>query len=42
MEQSTSLHDHVKGLRDFGVFDAAQLRMVERENALGLLPRLRG
>jgi hypothetical protein len=33
--------DHVKGLRDCGVFDEAQLKMIERDNALGLLPRLR-
>ncbi|MFC5497423.1 amidohydrolase family protein [Caenimonas terrae] len=33
--------DHVKGLRDCGVFDAADLRRIERDNALGLLPRLR-
>ena len=34
--------DHVKGLRDCGVFDEAQLKMIERDNAAGLLPRLRG
>jgi predicted TIM-barrel fold metal-dependent hydrolase len=33
--------DHVKGLRDCGVFDEAQLKMIERDNALGLLHRLR-
>ena len=37
----TSL-DHVRGLRSSGVFTAAQVRMIERETALGLLPRLRG
>jgi len=33
--------DHVKGLRDCGVFDAEALTRIERENPLALLPRLR-
>ena len=33
--------DHVKGLRDCGVFNEADLRMIERDNALALLPRVR-
>ena len=37
----TSL-DHVKGLRDCGVFNEAELRMIERDTPLALLPRLRG
>jgi len=32
--------DHVKGLRDAGVFTDAQLMDIERSNALKLLPRL--
>jgi predicted TIM-barrel fold metal-dependent hydrolase len=32
--------DHVKGLRDAGVFTDAQLMDIERGNALKLLPRL--
>jgi len=32
--------DHVKGLRDCGVFTEAQLMDIERSNALRLLPRL--
>jgi predicted TIM-barrel fold metal-dependent hydrolase len=32
--------DHVKGLRDGGVFTDAQLIDIERGNALRLLPRL--
>jgi 6-methylsalicylate decarboxylase len=32
--------DHVKGLRDAGVFTDAQLMEIERDNALKLLPRL--
>ena len=32
--------DHVKGLAEFG-FSAVDLRAIERENALRLLPRLR-
>lgn len=31
--------DHVKGLRDYG-FGAAELRAIERDNAIRLLPRL--
>jgi 6-methylsalicylate decarboxylase len=34
--------DHVKGLRDSGVFTEAQLMDIERGNALKLLPRLVG
>ncbi len=34
--------DHVKGLRDAGVFTEAQLMDIERGNALKLLPRLTG
>ena len=33
--------DHVKGLRDCGVFNDADLRMIERDTALALLPRVR-
>ena len=33
--------DQVKGLRDCGVFKEAELRMIERDTALALLPRLR-
>jgi 6-methylsalicylate decarboxylase len=33
--------DHVKGLMEYG-FTAADLRAIDRENALRLLPRLRG
>jgi len=32
--------DHVRGLQDCGVFSAAQLADIERNNALKLLPRL--
>ena len=32
--------DHVKGLRDCGLFSEAQLADIERDNALKLLPRL--
>ena len=32
--------DHIKGLRDCGLFSAAQLADIERNNALRLLPRL--
>ena len=32
--------DHVKGLREAGVFTDAQLMEIERDNALKLLPRL--
>ena len=32
--------DHVKGLRDCGLFTDAQLKDIERSNALKLLPRL--
>ena len=34
--------DQVKGLHDCGVFQEAELRMIERGTALALLPRLRG
>jgi 6-methylsalicylate decarboxylase len=34
--------DHVKGLKDCGVFSADDLRLVERENILPLLPRFKG
>ncbi len=34
--------DQVRGLRDCGVFTAADLRSIERETALGLMPRLAG
>ena len=33
--------DHVKGLRDCGVFNAAELKAIERETPLALVPRLR-
>ena len=33
--------DHVKGLQECGVFNARELRLVERENALALFPRFR-
>jgi predicted TIM-barrel fold metal-dependent hydrolase len=33
--------DHVKGLRDCGVFSAAELALIERDTALSLLPGLR-
>jgi predicted TIM-barrel fold metal-dependent hydrolase len=36
----TSL-DHVKGLKECGVFSAQELRAVERENSLKFLPRHR-
>ena len=32
--------DHVKGLRECGVFDAAQIAMIEQETPRKLLPRL--
>ena len=32
--------DHVKGLTDYG-FSASDLRAIDRDNALKLLPRLR-
>lgn len=32
--------DHVKGLRDCGVFSEAELRAIERDNPLKLLPQL--
>ena len=32
--------DHVKGLRSCGIFSDAQLKDIERENAVKLLPRL--
>ena len=32
--------DHVRGLRESGVFTEAQLMDIERGNALKLLPRL--
>ncbi|HZO44606.1 MAG TPA: amidohydrolase family protein [Xanthobacteraceae bacterium] len=36
-----SPEDTAKGLRDVGLFSAAELRAIDRENALQLLPRLR-
>ena len=36
----TSL-DHVKGLKECGIFNAAELRAIERENPMRLLPRRR-
>lgn len=33
--------DHVLGLRDCEVFSAADLKMIERETPLSLVPRLR-
>ena len=30
-----------KGLRDSGDFNAAELRLIDRDNALGLFPRLK-
>ncbi|MEO7337056.1 MAG: amidohydrolase family protein [Caldimonas sp.] len=33
--------DHVKGLRDCGVFSAADLKMIEHDTPLALVPRLR-
>jgi len=33
--------DHVKGLRDCGLFSAAELNLIERETPLSLVPRLR-
>jgi predicted TIM-barrel fold metal-dependent hydrolase len=32
--------DHVRGLRESGVFTEAQLMEIERDNALKLVPRL--
>jgi predicted TIM-barrel fold metal-dependent hydrolase len=34
-------YDHVKGIRDVGMFDEATLAMIERGTAAGLIPRLR-
>jgi predicted TIM-barrel fold metal-dependent hydrolase len=34
--------DHVKGLREAGVFSDAEIMEIERGNALKLLPRLMG
>jgi predicted TIM-barrel fold metal-dependent hydrolase len=34
--------DHVKGLRECGVFNEAELRMIEHDTPAALLPRLRG
>ena len=34
--------DHFKGLKKCGVFSADDLRLVERENILSLLPRFKG
>ena len=36
----TSLN-HVKGLRDSGVFNEAELRMIEQDTPMSLLPRVR-
>jgi predicted TIM-barrel fold metal-dependent hydrolase len=33
-----STEEHVKGLRDAGVFSAPELHAIERDNALRLLP----
>jgi 6-methylsalicylate decarboxylase len=33
--------DHVKGLKECGVFTARNLRDIDRENALRLLPRFK-
>jgi len=33
--------EHVKGLKDCGVFSARDLQMIDRENALPLFPRLK-
>jgi predicted TIM-barrel fold metal-dependent hydrolase len=33
--------DHVKGLKECGIFNAQELRAIERENPLKLLPRRR-
>jgi predicted TIM-barrel fold metal-dependent hydrolase len=38
----TSAVDHVEGLAKCGVFSAEQLRALGRENALPLVPRLKG
>ena len=38
----TGIESVVKGLRDNGEFTAGELRAIERENALELLPRLKG
>jgi 6-methylsalicylate decarboxylase len=35
------LADHVKGLHECGVLSAADLKLIERENALALLPQLK-
>lgn len=36
-----SMADHVKGLAECGVFDAKELRQVQRENALAIFPRFK-
>jgi 6-methylsalicylate decarboxylase len=36
-----TLADHVKGLKECGVFGAKELQQIDRENALALLPRFR-
>ena len=33
--------DHVKGIKECGVFNAKELQQVERENALTLFPRFK-
>ena len=37
-----TIADHVKGLKECGVFNEQQLAQVERENALALFPRFKG
>ena len=37
----STIADHVQGLRECGAFNAEELRAIERENALSLLPKYR-
>lgn len=37
-----TLMEHVKGLRECGLFGAKELQQIDRDNALALLPRFRG